>query len=320
MAAQPGSFCGGLRAVTPHRQLLETSTRMKNKVWTILLTPVCRGAEMPTVLTPEEIDRIRRHYIVECELAERLRNSTREQRQHLYSEVYDELFQRVPDQSQVAAKLDPASRRKQIHKQLQLIRPWLSGEKNFLEVGGGDCELSMAVAHFVKHAYALEVSKNISPDNASEDNFHLIYTDGLTVPLDACTIDVAFSDQVLEHIHPDDVLDQLEAVRNTLRPGGLYICITPNKLCGPHDISMYFDEEPKGLHLREYSNGDLIHIFRRAGFKKFRCLVSYESAAVPFLLPLGPFLCFERLCAALPHKYRRTLAKALLAIKFVAIV
>jgi hypothetical protein len=50
------------------------------------------------VRTPEQI---REHYEAEKELANRLRHASREERTHLYAEVYNELYQRVPHHSQL---------------------------------------------------------------------------------------------------------------------------------------------------------------------------------------------------------------------------
>jgi hypothetical protein len=51
-----------------------------------------------------KIDRLRHHYEVERELAEKLRNSTREQRAGLYKTLYDELFKMVPDHPRLKEK------------------------------------------------------------------------------------------------------------------------------------------------------------------------------------------------------------------------
>ena len=32
-----------------------------------------------------------------------------------------------------------------------------------------------------------------------------------------------------------------------LKPGAVYVCITPNRLSGPHDISLYFDSVATGF-------------------------------------------------------------------------
>ena len=49
-----------------------------------------RGDETPTAYP------LREHYLIERELADRLRSAPRSERGALYSELYDELFRRVP--------------------------------------------------------------------------------------------------------------------------------------------------------------------------------------------------------------------------------
>jgi len=51
-------------------------------------------------------EELKEHYEIEKELAEGLRNSTKEQRRKLYSSVYDELFERVPQHPQLTRKVD----------------------------------------------------------------------------------------------------------------------------------------------------------------------------------------------------------------------
>jgi hypothetical protein len=55
-----------------------------------------------------------------------------------------------------------------------------------------------------------------------------------------------------------------------LRQNGTYLCVTPSRLNGPHDISKYFDDEATGLHIKEYTNAELQALFLAAEF--FRLL------------------------------------------------
>ncbi len=72
--------------------------------------------------------------------------------------------------------------------------------------------------------------------------------------------------QLIEHVHPDDLVQQLGSVRSVLRPNGTYLGVTPNRLNGPHGISKYFDDEATGLHIKEYTNAELQALFLAAGF------------------------------------------------------
>ena len=74
----------------------------------------------------------------------------------------------------------------------------------------------------------------------------------------------------MEHLHPDDASEQLTNIYEILINGGIYVCVTPNWLSGPHDISKYFDLVAKGFHLKEYTNTDLSNLFKRVGFSQVR--------------------------------------------------
>ena len=88
-------------------------------------------------------------------------------------------------------------------------------------------------------------------------------------------------------------------------------------LVGPSDISSYFDDEPTGFHLKEYTNRELREMFRRIGFTKCKALLTYKGFLIPILLPISPFCVFEHWLELLPRKLRRQLGKKLEAVRFV---
>ena len=105
---------------------------------------------------------LRQHYEVEKELADRLRHATREQRRSLYGQVYDELYQRVPQHPQLTRKASPELSRTGLVPQLRLLRRYLRPETVVLEIGPGDCALSFALAEQVRQVYGLDVSETIT--------------------------------------------------------------------------------------------------------------------------------------------------------------
>ena len=81
------------------------------------------------------------------------------------------------------------------------------------------------------------------------------------------TYDVVVSDQVIEHIHPDDLESHLRSAHSILKKGGRYIFNTPNKYTGPQDVSRVFKRnEPEGMHLKEYTCRELVEAAGLAGF------------------------------------------------------
>lgn len=267
---------------------------------------------MPVPIPQSEtrsFERVRDHYLIEKELAAQLRAATGEERRHLYTKVYDELFRRVPDHPQLVLKREDQSRRSEVLNRLKLLRNHLRPQATFLEIGPGDCALSMEAARRVRKVFAVDVSREIAAGILLLDNLELAISDGCSIPVPVGSIDVAYSDQLMEHLHPDDAVEQLGNIYRALGPGGVYVCITPNRWSGPHDVSRYFDDVATGFHLREYTVGELARMFRASGFRKVRVLVGGRGShvAVPVILVTT----LETLLAMLPRWFGRTLARRL---------
>jgi SAM-dependent methyltransferase len=254
-------------------------------------------------------DELRQHYEIEKELANRLRRSRREERAAMYSQVYDELFRRVPQHPQWT-KQNTSGRERQLEGQILLLRPFLTPETVFMEVGAGDCALPLLVAPMVRKAYGLEVSEELTRALPSSDNFQVLLSQNCTVPLPDATLDLVFSFQVIEHIHPDDVIEQLQEIHRVLKPGGCYYCITPNRLYGPSDISRGFDREATGLHLKEYTITDLLKLFRAAGFRKVWIERMIKGHRCPF--PALPVRALESVLECLPWSVRTPFTRSYL--------
>lgn len=232
---------------------------------------------------PEETrsaEQLWEQYVVEKDLAAKLRNASAVERGQLYSAAYEELFRRIPHHSQLTNKVSPAQRARRIELQMSLLRPWLTPRTTFLEIGAGDCALSLAVTGKVRQVYALDVSPAITKNETTPRNFQLLLSDGTSIPVPDGSISLAYSNQLMEHLHPDDALLQLTNIYRALAPGGVYICLTPNRLTGPHDISRYFDTVATGFHLKEYTCRELIPMFRRVGFRSIHQCFRKQNAYV----------------------------------------
>lgn len=263
---------------------------------------------MSRVVESRSPERLRAHYEIERELADRLRAGSFDERAALYTAVYEELFERVPDHPQLTWVEDEATRRAMVDKQLSLLEPVLGPSVSFLEIGAGDCALSAAVAKRTSGTvHAIDVAPTIMGVSDLPANVHVHLTDGREMPIEDGSVDVAYSNQLLEHLHPDDALIQTRNVFRTLAPGGAYVCITPNRLTGPHDISMYFDEQPTGFHLREYTTGDLSRLFAEAGFARTKSIVPLPGRVL--VVPSWPLILLERLLDALPRGLGRRIAR-----------
>lgn len=228
-------------------------------------------------------ERIVAHYELERELANRLRHSTKSERKELYGQLYSELFTKLPDHPQHTALRDIGSSR--ISAQLRLIGRHLRPEANFVEIGCGDAALSIAVAKIARSSVGIDITDALIPKQKPE-NFSFVMTDGTSLDLQTASVDLVYSNQLMEHLHPDDAKGQLMEIRRILKPGGKYICVTPNRVSGPHDVSQYFGVVATGFHLREYDYCSLRRLFTDAGFRRYHAIHTVKNHQVRIPYPM----------------------------------
>lgn len=249
---------------------------------------------------------LRDHYEIEKELAVRLMNASRADRCRLYSSVYDELFKRVSYHPLTPWNLPVEQTAESVAGQMRFLKPFLSKDTVFLEIGAGNCALSLAAAGHVKRVYALDVSTQMSKDVTSPANMQVLLFDGCRMGIKENRINLAYSNQLIEHLHPEDAVAQVRFIYDVLTQGGRYVCITPNRLAGPHDVSKYFDKTATGFHLKEYSVGELSRLFKTAGFKKIHVYAGGRGKYVR--LPVLAVKWCESLLSLLPYGVRQPLA------------
>jgi len=266
--------------------------------------------------TPE---RLRHHYEVEKEIADRLKASRDPTaRARIFATMYDELFERVPDHPRLTVQHDPQSERRQVERLLAILRPHLRRDTDYVEFGAGTCALAFAVAPYVRRVRVVEIADQIPTGGTRPGNFELVLYDGFTLDLPDNAVDVVFSEQFVEHLHPDDAARHFSLVRRLLRPGGQYLLRTPERWTGPHDISRWFSETPQGFHLREWSYGDLVQTARAAGYRTQHAYWTGRGQCLRW--PLGAALAVERIVAHMPLAMRRTLGHKLVPMVTLALV
>jgi len=258
------------------------------------------------------------HYLVEKEIASRLRNAKSfNERKKIFFTMYDELFEKVPHHPRKTRKITPEINRKKIKLQIGFIKNLLNQETVFLEIGSGDGKLAIEVSQIVKNVYAFDISDSLIHREIFPSNMKYLVFDGINFPIDEKSIDVAYSYQLMEHLHPNDAVNQLINIFKKLKMGGKYVCITPNKLSGPHDISKYFDQEAQGFHLKEYSAKEIVTLFKKAGFRKIYIYVPLKGhkIRVPFFI----FNLFENIIMLLPFRFRKIVSRTALISQFLGI-
>lgn len=285
--------------------------------------PRCRSPDVAASdeQTPAEL---REHWELERRLAARLSAATSKQdRRRLYGEVYRQLSEGLPHHPLVRQAADAAAQAAAVEPQIALLKPFLNRDSHFCELGAGDGAVARELAPLVKRSLALDVTDALALASgvASDESigFEFRVFDGFDLGLPANSLDVVYSRDVVEHLHPDDMLDQSRDARRALRPGGVYICFTPNRLSGPHDISEHFADTPQGFHLREYTTTELAGAFRQAGFSRIKFMLTVRGRRLSPLLRAGLLRPVEALLEALPRRLRRSLSRGLAAVKVVAI-
>ena len=255
---------------------------------------------------PEE--QIREHYELEKRLATLLRNAGREERRQLYGQVYDKLYSSLPHHPRHRCSESPALRMARVEMQIEILRPFLKREMVAVELGPGTCHTLCAVAGKVNRALGVDVSVMATNRQNFPPNLELLQFDGINIPIPAESADLVYSMAVMEHLHPEDALEQLESVVKVLKPGGKYIFNTTHRFRGPDDISRHFDKVATGFHLHEYTFRELGRLGRKAGFKKVYGLPRFLGR----YYQTGPtaLILFEALLAPLPYGIRHWLANA----------
>jgi hypothetical protein len=276
--------------------------------------PLTRSPAAPTA--PQD----REQYCVERELADRLRAAqSREERRFLYGEVYREFNERVRHYTLAIQSDDPIAQAAAVAPQVRLLRRFVGPDTAFCELGAGDGAVARALAPMVKSSVALDVTDSLLRGPNRDANFRFRVFDGLDPGLPPGSVDVAYSRDLVEHLQPDDMVEQTSAVARMLKAGGVYVCVTPNALSGPHDVSRLFDDAPRGLHLKEYTSTEVAQVLREAGFSHVRVLISAAGWRLSPLLPLWTVTGVEAILMRLPRRISRRIAWILAAVKVVGL-
>jgi SAM-dependent methyltransferase len=274
------------------------ATELKPKYWRI----------QTALKDPRAPERLLAHYVLERQLAEQLREAPAEERTRVAGEVYRRLLTELPDHPMNAA----VSQLPRPERAARYLLPHLGRDVRFLEIGTGDGRLARYVASKCKSVLAIDVSDFLDPAADAPENFRFALTPGVAIDTHNCSIDLAFSNQLMEHLHPEDAAAQLREVYRVLRPGGLYICRTPNRTLGPSDISCYFDYVATGLHLKEYTFRELSELMKSTGFRSVRYRIE-AAGRVWWAAPVRIMIVVESVYSFLPKGAREALKRNVIA-------
>ena len=121
------------------------------------------------------------------------------------------------------------------------------------------------------------------------------------------SVDVVFSDQLIEHFHPEDTKLHFQLVHRILKVGGKYVFNTPHLLTGPHDISQYFSYESEGFHLKEWTYSEINGILMDLGYSKFHTYWSGKGWDIR--MPYFYHAVCESVLGSISKEYIRSVAR-----------
>lgn len=255
------------------------------------------------------VEQLRNHYEVEKALAKKLKKATREERKVIYETMYDELFSKVPDHPRLMRREDQVATQAVNQSKLKLIKNFLNQSTVFMEFAPGDCKFSKEVCKYVNRVYAVDISDQSGEDNNPPENFELIIYDGYKLPVQENSIDIVFSDQLIEHFHPEDTELHFQTIRRVLKPKAAYIFRTPHRFTGPHDISGYFSDEPEGFHLKEWTYREIAQMLKNLNYSSWHGYWFAEGKGIRVRLPFIYFIIAEFFLERLPKALRKKLSR-----------
>ena len=275
----------------------------------------CMGVDAPIT---EQM--ILAHWELEKQLTEDLLSSTPQNRWETFDRSYTRLYSDLEWINRFAGESSPtvAANREQHKKWRAAI-----GEppQAIYEIGSGKGELIEYLAREGFVCRATEVTRERGEKHLDSGVANVSWSVSDGVHLDrfesANSYDAVISDQVLEHLHPDDIEAHLRGVHAILKPGGRYIFCTPHRFSGPHDVSRVFKyDRALGMHLKEYTYREFMAALRETGFKSahYAFLPVHNVPAERFLAGfyLRVLLALEGLLSLVPsRKIQRRCAQLL---------
>ena len=207
------------------------------------------------------------HWRLEKRLRTELLESTPANRWETFAEAYTTLYRELRWLNESVRPDGSDSPDAEYRHWAQLMG---AAPKKVYEVGSGRGELIGYLAARGFECMATEITRERgSKWTSNRPNLTWGNSDGIHFAqfAPAGTYDVVLSQHVVEHIHPDDLLEHFRGVLAILGPGGRYIFSTPHRFAGPSDVSRVFRRDtPVGMHLKEYTYRELLGLLKQAGF------------------------------------------------------
>ncbi len=140
--------------------------------------------------------------------------------------------------------------------------PYVTNQST-IEIGCGTAYGTNLLASKAATLLALDIEPQLIrqlAQNFATAKTRFAWYDGRHLPIDDGSIDAIVSFQVLEHVADDR--NFLAEIRRVLKPHGVAILTTPNRLVRLRDSQKPFNN----FHVREYSPSDLLKLSQELGF------------------------------------------------------
>ncbi|MDB5143830.1 MAG: hypothetical protein JWQ66_2543 [Mucilaginibacter sp.] len=241
------------------------------------------------------IDMVLKHWDLEKALTKQLFDSTPQNRKKVFYDAYNTLYNELPWLQKTGSINDGFSEQGYNEKWLPILGD-VTG-KLIYEIGSGNGNLITFLASKGAMCVGTELSEN-RPSKHPKKNLEWHNTDGVNLtdyePKEY--YDLVISDQVIEHLHPDDIGIHFKNVYGILKTDGKYIFYTPHYYIGPGDVSRIFGcVEAEGMHLKEYKYTEIYRLLKSAGFTKIDIPVNLTANKKSRLLFwIKTFLLLER--------------------------
>jgi len=228
-----------------------------------------RYREVYGVLQGSEItvEMVLRHWELEKLLTRELLDSAEEHRWEIFERCYSKLYGELDWLNRMDDGRDSIPADVRYAEWPQLIGP---PPRTVYEIGSGKGRLIRFLVECGYECKATEVTRERG-EKWVEEHPNLIWGNSDGVHLGrfepAGSWDVVISDQVIEHLHPDDLVDHFLGTFEILKPGGRYVFSTPHRSIGPSDVSAVFNcDTSHGMHLKEYTYSEIVEALSSAGY------------------------------------------------------
>jgi SAM-dependent methyltransferase len=235
------------------------------------------------------------HLKLERRLTRELLSSTPARRWEVFERAYSQLYSEL---SWLNANDDTPPDERMLRRWSNLIRR----RSRIFEVGSGKAALLKHLSKLGHQCVATEITRERGVRHAEGADIEWHTTDG--VHLDefepAGEYDLVISTQVIEHLHPDDLLDHLRGAKAILKPGGAYMFDTPHRGTGPHDLSQVLGySRPRFMHLKEYDYPELGSALKAAGYDKIKAVFVWRNIQISSRILFGYYQFVDRLVKGL---------------------